>query len=271
MNQKKERWVTPSFSTGTAAHRTIPKALLSAIVEYIQIDAFVLSWYTEQKCDRIQIDDPVILNTLEKVGLGKNSPYEIVPLYITLPDLDLPSVMVILRRKDKKTPAFILGVQGDMNIRNAVLRGIFEAAAIISMVVYNTIYDPKKVIFSNTESAFADLDTNVLYYGTPIHDDVIDDILQKLIGKTKPLSFFETNNMSTELQLSYLLNELKKVSKFAVYLDLTPPELYRKNWCVMRTLIPELCGMCFPGFPFKDHPRIKQYGGVVNGYPHPLP
>lgn len=268
---KKEMWVTPSFSTGTAAHRTIQKALLNAIVEYIQIDAFVLSWYTERKSIRIQIDDPIILNILEKVGLGENSPYEIVPLYITLPDLYLPSVMVILRRKDKKIPAFILGVQGDMNIRNAVLRGIFEATAIISMNVYNTIYDPKKVIFANTESAFADLDTNVLYYGTPIHDDVIDGILHKMTGKTVPLSFFESSSKSTTLQLSHLLNELKKISEFAVYLDLTPPELYGKNWNVMRTFIPELCGMCFPGFPFKEHPRMKQYGGVLNGYPHPLP
>ena len=268
---RKERWATPSFSTGTAAHRTVHKALLNAIVEYIQIDAFVISWYTAKKCNRIQIDDPVILDTLEKVGLGKKSPYEIVPLYMTLPDLELPSIMVMLRRKDKKTPAFILGVQGDMNIRNAVLRGIFEAAAIISMNVYNTIYDPQKVVFSNKESVFADLDTNVLYYGTPIHDDVVDDVLNKLTGANVPLSSFETHSLSTELQLSHLLKELKKVSNYAVYLDLTPPELYGKNWSVMRTLIPELCGMCFPGFPFHEHPRMKQYGGVINGHPHPLP
>lgn len=268
---KKELWVTPSFSTGTAAHRTVNKALLNAIVEYIQIDAFVLSWYTEHKCKRILIDDPVIQRTLEKVGLGENSPYEIIPLYMTLPDLDLPSVMVILKRKDNKLPSLILGVQGDMDIRNAVLRGIFESTAIISMNIYNTIYDPNKVVFSNTETAFADLDTNVLYYGTPGHDHEIANLLKKICGETVPLSSFEQRSLSTEMQLSHLLNELKKVSQYAVFLDLTPPELYGKNWSIIRTFIPELCGMCFPGLPFKNHPRMKQYGGAINGYPHPLP
>lgn len=268
---KHESWVSPSFSTGTAAHRSTNKALLNALVEYIQIDSFVLSWYTNRKCKRIQIDDPVILQILEKVGLGESDPYEIIPLYTTLPDLDLPSVMVLLRRKDSKIPSLLLGVQGDMNIRNAVLRGIFEATAIVFMNVFNTIYDPNKIVFSNTDTAFADLDTNVLYYGTPGHDDVIDSILHQVCGETVPLSSFEVRELSTEAQLEHLLMELRKVSKYAVYLDLTPPELYNNSWSVMRTFIPELCGMCFPGFPFKNHPRIKQFGGVTNEYPHPLP
>lgn len=269
--EKNETWVSPSFSTGTAAHRTINKALLNALIEYVQIDSFIISWYTGRKCRRIEIDDPVILDALEKVGLGKNGPYEIIPFISTLDDLELPTVVVMLKRKNKKLPSFILGVQGDCDIRNAVLRGIFEATAIISMNVYNTIYDPQKVIFSNNESAFADLDTNVLYYGTPGKDDVIDDILNIMIGKTVKLSELVYAEISSDRQLSFLINQVAKVSEYAVYLDITPPELADKDWCVMRTLIPELCGMCFPGFPFENHPRMKQFGGVKNEHPHPMP
>lgn len=268
---KNEKWVTPSFSTGTASHRTVNKALLNAIVEYMQIDAFIISWYTERKCKRIEIDDSVINSTLEKVGLGRDSAYEIIPLYMTLPDLDLPGVMVILRRKDNKMPSLVLGVQGDMDIRNALLRGIFEATAIISMNVYNAIYDPEKIVYSNNKSAFSDLDTNVLYYGTPANSDAIDRILNKISGEAILLSSIEHCSMSSDSQLSHLLNEVKKISEYAVYLDLTPPELHDKNWNVIRTLIPELCGMCLPGFPFENHPRLKKKGGVINGYPHPLP
>ncbi|SCX19466.1 thiazole/oxazole-forming peptide maturase, SagD family component [Lachnospiraceae bacterium YSD2013] len=268
---KEEVWTTSSFSTGTAAHRTMKKALINALTEYIQIDSFVISWYTARKCKRIEIDDETILKLLDGVGLGKDGPYEIIPFYTTLPDLELPTVVVILRRKDDKLPQMVLGLQGDMDIRNAVLRGIFESTAIINMNIFDSMYDPGKIAYSNLESPFCDLDTNVLFYGTPGNDKTIDAVLDKLVGETVKLSEFERKSMTMDEELEHLLNQVRKVSEYAVYLDITPPELAGKDWCVVRTLIPEICGMCFPGFPYKNHPRVKQYGGVQNEYPHPLP
>jgi hypothetical protein len=61
------------------------------------------------------------------------------------------------------------------------------------------------------------------------------------------------------------------VSQWATYLDITPPELADTDWKVVRVLIPELLSMCLPGLPPKAHPRMAQYGGVTNEYPHPLP
>lgn len=270
--KKKENCVTPSFSTGTAAHRTVKKALLNSIIEYIQIDSFILSWYTERKCKQIKIDDPVILSILENVGLGTDCPYEITPFYTTLQDLDLPTVMVAIKKKNTNFPNFIIGVQGDLDIRNAIVRGIFEAAAIISMNIYGIIYDTNTVFFANKNSAFADLDTNVFYYGAPENNNIVNRILNNLSGEKIALSLFKKwNNISIDDQLAHLIHQLKGISQYAVYLDITPPELHKKNWSVIRTLIPELCGMCFPGFPFLNHPRMKKYGDVTNGYPHPLP
>lgn len=76
---------------------------------------------------------------------------------------------------------------------------------------------------------------------------------------------------SADTILNKLIHEVKRVSKYAVYLDITPPEVSGWGWSVMRVFIPEICGMCLPGYPFKNHPRVLQYGGVVNDYPHPLP
>ena len=77
------------------------------------------------------------------VGLGEDGPYEIIPVYTTLPDLELPTVVVILRRKDDKLPQLVLGLQGDMDIRNAVLRGIFESTAIINMNVFDAMFNTR--------------------------------------------------------------------------------------------------------------------------------
>ncbi|HLU46253.1 MAG TPA: hypothetical protein VKZ67_14755, partial [Natronosporangium sp.] len=71
--------------------------------------------------------------------------------------------------------------------------------------------------------------------------------------------------------LPELIRMVAGVSEWACYLDITPPELADTEWKVMRVLIPELLSMCLPGLPAKAHPRMKQYGGVTNELPHPLP
>ncbi len=74
----------PSFSTGTAAHKSLKKALLNALIEYIQIDSFMITWYTKGKCSLVKIDDENVLKVLEDVNLGENSSYEIIPVYMAL-------------------------------------------------------------------------------------------------------------------------------------------------------------------------------------------
>jgi hypothetical protein len=72
-------------------------------------------------------------------------------------------------------------------------------------------------------------------------------------------------------ELNSLVRMVAGVSEWATYLDITPPELADTPWKVVRVLIPELLSMCLPGLPPKAHPRMRQYGGVTNEYPHPLP
>ena len=267
-----EKFFTPAFSTGTASHRSVKKALLNALVEYVQIDAFVISWYTMQKAKRVIVDDPDVLRCFEECGLGKNSPYEVMPLLVTLPDMDLPVYLVVLKRKDKRLPYLIVGTQGDLNAKNGVLRGTMEASAIIFMHMFNALFDPEKIEFSNTKSAFADLDTNVLYYGVPDKAEELDALLDRLTGDTIKLSEIESRwEHDVDAQIAHFIKELSKLSEYAVYVDITPPEVIDKGWSVVRTFLPELCAMCLPGFPFKNHPRMKKYGGVKNEYPHPLP
>ena len=267
-----EKFFTPAFSTGTASHRSLEKALLNALVEYVQIDAFVISWYTMRKAKRVIIDDPDVLSCMRKCGLGQDSPYEVIPLLVTLPDMDLPVYLIVLKRRDNKLPYLIVGTQGDLNAANGILRGTMEATAIIFMHMFNALFDPEKIEFSNTKSAFADLDTNVLYYGVPDKQKEVETLLDKITGPAINLSEIPSRwEEDVNAQIAHLLREVAKVSEYAVYIDITPPEVMNKGWSVIRVFIPELCAMCLPGFPFLSHPRIQEYGGVINEYPHPLP
>ena len=68
-----------------------------------------------------------------------------------------------------------------------------------------------------------------------------------------------------------MLSRLKKISKYAVYLDITPPEVIGTGLQVMRVFIPELVQLSYPGFPYSRHPRVLEFGGITNAFPHPMP
>lgn len=263
----------PAFSTGTASHKSLNKALLNALIEYIQIDAFMINWYTKRKCKKVNIDDERVKEIIRHHELDENCEYEIIPMELTLPDLDLPSFAVYLRRKDNKAPYMLLGIQGDMDPVHGIVRGIMEAVPIAQSTFYNAIFHREAIEeVMSPDAKFIDLDKNVLFYAMPYKQDEKNKLLDDLIDGEINLSEIKSyKDYNVDMQIKHLIKELSKVSEYAVYMDLTPPEAREKGWYVMRVLVPEILEMCIPDFPFANHPRMIKYGGVKNEYPHPMP
>lgn len=265
-----DKMFTPSFSTGTAAHVSLDKALLGALVEAVQIDAFILNWYTDAKAPVLDLDASE-LALLPTSGLDPDGPYEVRATYLTRPDLPLPNIGVTLVRKEKKLPYIAFGLQADPDPRYALLRGSAEAAAILGIGVFSTIFDLPNVHFAQSKSAYTDLDTNVLYFAGP------GDAEQKLAAvesRTEgrlALAGVPRYAPDDPAAIRRLIADLAKVSEWASYLDITPPELADTPWKVVRVLIPELLSMCLPGFPANGHPRMLGHGGATHVVPHPLP
>jgi thiazole/oxazole-forming peptide maturase SagD family component len=258
---------TPSFSTGTAAHVSLDKALRNALVEAVQIDSFILNWYTGTPAPKIEVDDEDSLRVLKTMHLGPDSDYELHAQYLTRPELPLPTIGAYLIRKADALPLISFGVQGDASPRSALLRGTMESAAILGLGMYSAIFDTANVHASVNSSPYMDLDTNVLFYASPQ-----DSAMKKEIVKARfkgEMKFSEIPALSDPLP--ELIRMVAGVSEWACYLDITPPELAGTDWKVVRVLIPELLSMCLPGLPPKAHPRMVRYGGVTNERPHPLP
>ena len=54
---KNEKWFTPGFSKGTAAHSNIKKAFIGALGEIIEADALMIKWYSDIEAYEVVIDD----------------------------------------------------------------------------------------------------------------------------------------------------------------------------------------------------------------------
>jgi thiazole/oxazole-forming peptide maturase SagD family component len=270
--QRGDLLFTPSFSTGTAAHTSLSAALHNALVEAVQIDAFILNWYTDHPCPRVMVDDADAAYLLDRLDLGEDSDYAVRPIYLTRPDLPLPTVGVFLESRAGGMPLFTFGVQGDPDPRYALVRGTMEAAAGQRLTLFNAVYDTTRIHSAVNSSPFLDLDTNVLYYGSPQDAQVKQEIVAGRFRGTVKLSEIAPLATSEEPDaLTRLLRMVSTVSRWATYLDITPPELHDTPWKVVRVLIPELLSMCLPGLPSGAHPRMVAHGGVVHEHPHPLP
>lgn len=272
--EKKEHRHIPAFSTGTASHKSFFKALKNSLIEYIQIDAFMINWYTKRKSPRVVIDDEIVNSILKKHNIfGDKAAYEIIPLYITLDDIKLANYSVVLKRKDEKIPFMLVGVQADTNPKHGMLRGIMEALPIAQSAFYNTIFYDEAISHVTSEDPwFVDLDKNVLFYAMPNRKEEKVNVLNQMISEKIKLTDIPSQECkSTQDEVKYLIDELRKVSEYAVVLDITPPETKEKGWFVTRVLVPEILEMCIPDYPFANHPRMIKYGGVKNEYPHPMP
>lgn len=262
----------PGFSTGAAAHTSYGKALQNALLEFIEIDALMLRWYTKMTAPAVIIDDLTVASLTPNL-LAADSQYESLALDLrVMENVDAHVIGSALINKRDERPLVVFGGQGHLDPARALHRSLMEAMAIAFLGVYGPLYLPKEYLVSTSGSTFTDLDRNVSFFASPEDADKKKSLIRKMADGRKALSgmkSYDTGNV--EADTARLVRQLSSVSEYGVYLDITPPESRRWGWKVMRVFFPELVTMCVPGVPYSEHPRVKAFGGIRNEFPHPLP
>jgi thiazole/oxazole-forming peptide maturase SagD family component len=263
---------SPSFSTGTAAHTSVEKALQNALLEAIEIDALMLHWYTGRKAPAIIIND-LTLQTLFPEIFANASRHEILALDLRISeDIGAHAIGAVLINKAHERPLIVFGGQGGLEPKQTLYRALAEAIAVAFLGIYGPLYLPKQYLQSASVEVFTDLDRNVSFFADPSEADAKVAAIRRLADGSRLLSTLPNyQKLGPKDDTARLIQQLSKFSQYAVFLDITPPETHRAGWRVMRVFIPEFITMCLPGIPYSEHPRMKAFGGVRNDYPHPLP
>lgn len=273
----------PSFTTGTACHEDIYRAFSNALIEYIQIDAFMLHWYTDLPQQQIPFETlPQHLREAIQRSMGDNAErYEI--LYVNYADqalVNIPIVGVfILARDESAYPRIAFGVQGGLDVEHTIYRGTQEALAVLEMSTYVPVNNPEIIeLAQNPDNNFFDLDSNVAFYALPDREEekrsyIFRHITESISYDDYVASFDLPQGAKGQAKyvqgLRYLLENVRKVSEYGCFLDITPPNVADPTMHVMRVYLPELMPMAFPCFPYALHPRYE--GLSVETYPHALP
>jgi thiazole/oxazole-forming peptide maturase SagD family component len=270
--ERKEVAFSPAFSTGTAAHMSVDKALQNALLEAIEIDALMVHWYTGRKAPAIIIND-LTVQTLFPELFAMNSQYELLAIDLRMSERAAShAVAVVLINKARERPLIVLGAQSGLEPKQTLYRALMEAVGVAFLGIYGPLYLPKQYLESHSEEVYTDLDRNVSFFAEPSQADAKIAAVRQLVSGTKLLSSMPNyQKTGTKGDTARLIEQLSELSQYAVFLDITPPETHRMGWHVMRVFVPELVTMCVPGVPYSEHRRMKEFGGVRNEYPHPLP
>lgn len=264
---KNEKMFVPGFSKGSASHISIEKALSSAIMEAIEADAVMINWYCERKVPEIIIDDLNLVQLLENIM--SRIEYKIHLLDYTVNETIGYTFVAVLENKQDKVPKYVMGCAAGLSPSKVAYRAIMEALAILYLADNGPLVMPKDYLENDLDLNYTNLDSNVSYWSN-LHDlDKKKALLDRVISGKKLLSDFD--NLESESDILYILGKSQELFKYAVYFDMTPPEIRNLGHKVMRVFLPEFLQMSFPEFPYSKHPRFALYGGVKCELPHPLP
>ncbi len=264
-----EKMFMPSFSKGSAAHVNTNLALSSAILEAIEADAFMLNWYTDRKAKIIEYDDIDFIKMVDRI-LG-DTPYDLTLYDFSMDHVPGYVVGAQLVNRNDRSPYVLMGCSANVDIKKAAYRALTEAATIHYLAANGPMMSPIDFLGIGDEK-FLNLDSNVAYWTKAEDQEKKKEILNRLADEKRIMSAYPepASDDSTE-RLHDLIGSLAGISKYAVFMDITPPEVINTGIKVQRVFIPELVQLSYPGFPYSAHPRVLEYGGITNAFPHPMP
>ncbi len=264
-----EKIFVPSFSKGSAAHVNIYKALENAIMEAVEADAFMLNWYTDRKSRKLDPDNLDFLKLEDKILGG--TPYDLTLYDFSMDGLPGSVVAAQLVNRKERAPYILMGCSANLNPVRAAYRALSEAATIHYLAANGPLMSPMDFL-SSDEDSFLNLDSNVAYWTKAEDQETKAKLLETIYdGSTALSSLKDERRGSDRKNVEYIISKLRSISKYAVYLDVTPPEVINMGLKVMRVFIPELVQLSYPGFPYSTHPRVTEFGGITNAFPHPMP
>lgn len=268
---KGEPRIAPAVTTGTAAHTVPELALNSGILELLQMDAAMGSWYSGATAPQIEIDDRLgtLAGILREV---RGAAYDPCFHYVPIPDFDVHVVACVLRSRQGELPCTGVGIACAMSLESACYKSFTEASAIPHLAQIGFLHAPDVLRRKDQiePGTITDFDLNVLYYALPENLPLLD----RRFSTTERVAASELPRLPqpppAELT-RLLLDRFRENGLRLYYLDLTTPDVRDLGFHVCRSYSPDLLSLSLPAWPQAGHPRFAAYGGYSVPDPHPFP
>lgn len=193
--------------------------------------------------------------------------------HLASPDLPPHSVVCLVRQPGGRRPVAAVGLGSETRLVEACYKAMPEAVGVFQLAktgMAAAALDGERAGVREDETAFFDLDSNVVHYGDGGGADVLaakfptdrtiadDDLPDDLEGAAADV-------------VAELWRRISERGARLYELDLTTPDVADLGLVTIRLWSPDLLALALPSAPPVAHRRFVAHGGAVSLRPHPYP
>lgn len=270
-----------STSTGLGFGIRLIEALMPAIYEVIERDAFAVRWLTYLSPQKICLEDIFCHLSKELQDILNftlsDSPFKL-DLFDTTLDIGIPSILAVLSN-NIKIPYLVLGSATSLDIIKALEKAIVEALHIFCLTL--TLKKEAPGFFKNKFSNIMTFKDHGKFWALNNYNKAIKWIYSGEKANIKDYLSVKTS-LNYKEQLKICQRELEGRGYEIIFVDISRWEIVEMGYKVIKVVIPGLQPLDGPhSYRFLGNPRIykiaNKYGKRIknekhlNPYPHPFP
>jgi ribosomal protein S12 methylthiotransferase accessory factor len=235
-------------SNGCALGGSLEEAIFYGILEVVERDSFLMTWYAQMSLPRIDpnsIEDKEALLMIERMRAVAG--YDLY-LYNSTMEHGIPSILAIAKNRKEKGMNLICAAGSHLDPVRAVKTAVHELAGMmLSLDEKLEANQEEYVRMLHDSSLVQQMDDHGMLYGLP----QAEERLQFLLEDSRPLRSFneEFKWKSTHLDLTDDLQDIVQVFRQlnldVIVVDQTTPETARNGLYCVKVLIPGMLPMTF--------------------------
>lgn len=276
-----EKVLLKNTTSGCAGHFTRDEAILSALLELIQRDAFLIYWLNNLSPSVLQIPTGTYLQLDEFLSYVHRYNLEVLFLNTTA-DITIPTITcVVIDRAHPEGPVISVGSSSGFDIEDALIQSALEALTVnahaASLEAYKITEDYRPFADQNLHR-----DARLSAWKGAA---MMERFAFFLSGPSERIQDFAARMPTHESvadRLAYVLAQLNALGKgYEVYLyEVEDPLLKEIGFHVVRTIVPQLIPMYLTEYAAPlDARRLREVPAKIghkaadafNPWPHPFP
>lgn len=226
-------------STGLAAGSTREEAILGALLEIVERDAFTLAWMHRQAGRRIEIDDREMQRTLD-ARLAADRPSVDLQIFDITTDVPIPVVFLVMKRQAEFGPVVCVATASRLSPRGAIHKCIQEAGQAFPYFRY--LLDTERDWQPAADySNLSNFDYHCLHYLR--RPDRVAPAFSFCDECTERVALSAMPDHSTGRVLKdieYCVARLDEAGYSVIVSDVTTPEVAQVGMSVVRVIVPGL-------------------------------
>lgn len=266
--------------SGYACGNTMEEAILRALCEVVERDAFMVFWYNWLPVPAVRLD---LLKSLEtRQALDRYHPVDgYVSCASITTDIGIPAIVAVLTSSAPSQPAAVVATAADVDPEKAVARALYELASNRLLVRYYLESGAKPI--PRWPWQVIDQEDHGLFFCDQSRLNLLDPLLRPR-WSVNPGDIAPPASFDVKENIERCVGRLEAVNLEVIVVDLTSPEVDELGFKVVKVLIPGMQPIDFGGrWPHLGgrrlyevprrlgYPRCAGTPSELNLFPHPFP